>query len=399
VDTDGNFLPVAKIQVTAQEWMGPGSQATRVALSAAGSSDPDGASDGSDLTYRWELPTGPEGSGAPADSTRNGVSTEVVLPSAGDYWVRLTVTDAKGASNTTYRRITVANRNPVIALDVSPLSARALVDTVSLNASATTDPDGVVVGWSWVLSSATDPDQRRTFDTPSFSFPLPLWSVGGLVVELTVTDNSGATAVATSYVDVLDPTAPPPDPDPDPDPEPEPGAPVASVVVSNGAGTSVMLDASGSQGSIVSWQWTLGLLAGAASGPVVSSTYPGPGTYTARLSLTDDQGRVGRWSGEVVVPGTTPAPSNLRTAGTSLVWDAVPGARRYLVDVEGTANGCARSLLNQVVSASASPSKALPSALCTGAGSTTRARVGSEGVTGGPITWSAWVDVTAAVPA
>ncbi len=178
-----------------------------------------------------------------------------------------------------------------------------------------------------------------------------------------------------------------------------PGAPVASVAVTPGGGTSVTLDASASQGTIVSWNWTLGLLAGTASGPVVTHSYPGPGTYSVRLTLVDDQGRTGVWTGEVVVPGTIAAPSNVRTVGNDLVWDALPGARRYLVDLESTSNGCARSLLNQVVAASAAPTKALPAALCTGIDTQTRARVGAEGVAGGPISWSGWIDVTGAVPA
>lgn len=404
VDTTGNFLPVAKIQVVSQEWIGSGTHDTRIVLSAAGSSDPDGAPDGSGLTYRWEVPTGPEGSGAAADSSRTGPTAEVVLPTAGDYWIRLTVTDAKGASNTTYRKVTVTNRNPVIALDLNPLTVRAWVDTLTMDASGSSDPDGSVVAWSWVLSSANDSAQRATFSTPTATFGVPTWAIGGLSVELTVTDDSGATAVATSFVEVLDPLAPDPDPGGDPgpgggDPQPVPGAPVASVLVSNGSGTTVTLDASASQGTnIVSWSWNLGLLAGTASGPVVTTTYPGPGTYVARLTLVDDQGRTGTWSAAVVVPGTAPAPANLRTLGSSLAWDAVPGARRYLVDFEGTSNGCARTLLNQIVAPSDAPTKALPSALCAGVDARMRARVGTEGVTGGPISWSAWIDVTTAVP-
>jgi hypothetical protein len=131
---------------------------------------------------------------------------------------------------------------------------------------------------------------------------------------------------------------------------------------------------------------------------VVNASYPGPGTYQARLTVTDDQGRTDVWTGQVVIAGSVAAPANVRTSGNSLVWDARAGARRYLVDIEGTNNGCAQSLLNQVVAASAAPTKALPEALCTGQGSQTRARVGVEGVQGGPISWSPWLDVTGAVP-
>lgn len=401
VDTTGNFLPVAKIDVTAQEWLDRGNHDTRIALSGSGSSDPDAVSGGPALTYRWEVPTGPEGSGAPVDSSRTGVTTEVVLSTPGDYWIRLTVTDIKGASNTTYRRVTVANRNPIIGVSITPRTATAGVDTLQMDGSASRDPDGAITGWAWSLTSASDPAQRATFATPTASFPVPTWAIGGLVVELTVTDSNGATAVATSFVEVLDPLAPPPDPDPDPDPDPEPvpGAPVASVVVNLGSGASVTLDASASQGTITSWAWDLGLLAGTATGPVVSTDYPGPGTYTARLTLVDDQARVGRWTGEVVIPGAMSAPSGVRTAGNALVWDPRPGARRYLVDLESTSNGCARSLLNQIVAPSLSPSKDLPPALCTGTGTRTMARVGVEGSVGGDVAWSGWIDVTSAVPA
>jgi hypothetical protein len=400
VDTGGNFLPVAKIVVSSQEWLGAGSHATRVALDSTGSFDPDGAPDGSDLTYRWEVPTGPVGSGAPVDSSLTGPSAEVVLPSAGDYWIRLTVTDTSGASNTTYRKVSVVNRTPVIAMS-SPLTARAEVDTLTLDASASNDPDGSIVSWNWVLSSVSDPGQQAAFTSPVATFAVPIWAVGGLVVELTVVDDSGASAVATSYVEVLDPLAPDPDPggDPDPDPEPVPGAPVVSAVVTPAGGTTMTLDGSGSTGTnLTSWSWQLGLLAGTASGPTVTVAYPGPGTYTVRLTVTDDQGRSGRWTGEVQVPGTVPAPTNLRTQGSTLLWDAVPGTRRYLVDFESTSNGCARSLLNQVVAPTEAPGKVIPSTLCVGVGSRTNARVGTETTAGGPIAWSAWIDITAAVP-
>ena len=398
VDTTGNFLPVAKIDVTSQEWVGSGTHDTRVALSAAASRDPDGAGDGSDLTYRWELPTGPAGSGAAVDTSRTSATTEIVLAAVGDYWIRLTVTDSKGSSNSTYRKVTVTNRTPIIDLGLAPLTVRATVDTLNLDASGSSDPDGSVVGWQWRLTGNVDPSRTASFSTAAASFPVPDWAVGGLVVELTVTDNSGAVASATSFVEVLDAGAPDPGPGTG-GTTTVPGAPSASVVVTVGGGTSVTLDATASQGAIVSWNWTLGLGAGTASGQVVTTDYPGPGTYTAGLSVVDDQGRPGSWSGDVVIPGDMAAPSNVRTVASDMVWDARVGARRYLVDLESTSNGCARSLLNQVVAATGSPSKALPPALCTGAGTQTRARVGVEGVAGGPVAWSGWIDVTGAVPA
>lgn len=401
VDLSGNFIPVARIQVVTQRRLGPGSQATEVQLSAAGSLDPDGAPDGSDLTYRWELPTGPEGSGAPVDTSHTGVTPTVTLPTAGDYWIRLTVTDTRGATASTYQLVTVANLNPVVVLSASPLTARATVDSVALDASTSHDPDGSIASFNWVVTAALDPAQQRTFSGPVANLVPEAWAVGGLIVELTAVDNNGASSTATTFVEVLaaDGTTPPGPTDPsNPPTTVTPGSPVAAATVTVQNATTAVLDASASSGQIVSYQWTLGVLAGTASGQTVTATFPGPGTYYVRLVVTDAQGRTGSWSGQVVLPGTPSAVSNLRTEGPSLRWDPRAGARRYLVDIEATSNGCARSLLNQVVAASENPAYNLPAPLCAGAGTRTLARVGVEGSAGGPISWSEFIDVTGAMP-
>ncbi len=405
VDATGNFLPVARIDVVSQSRVGGGSQATRVELSAAGSRDPDGAADGSDLTFSWELPTGPDGSGAPVDTSQTGATPTITLPSAGDYWIRLTVTDSRGGSSSTYRLVSVQNRHPLVSVSASPLTARATVDTVTLDASGTQDPDGSIAGWSWVVSSAQDQSRQLTFATPTATFVPEAWAVGGLVVELTVVDDDGAASSATTFIEVLAADGTPPTDPTDPtiptDPSTTttvPGSPVARATITAQSSTTASLDASASTGDIVSYQWTLGLLAGTATGRTATATFPGPGTYNVRLVVTDTQGRTGTWSGPVVLPGAVAAPTNVRTEGSTLRWDARPGARRYLVDLESTSNGCARSLLNQAVAASENPNYNLPAPLCVGAGTRTLARVGVEASAGGAVSWSDYIDVTGAMP-
>jgi hypothetical protein len=63
------------------------------------------------------------------------------------------------------------------------------------------------------------------------------------------------------------------------------------------------------------------------------------------------------------------------------------------VDLESIGPGCARSLTNQAVAASDQPRRALPPNPCRTADSTVRARVGTEATAGGPIAWSAWINV------
>lgn len=401
VDLTGNFLPVARIDVLSQQLVGAGTQATQVELSAAGSRDPDGAPDGSDLTYSWELPTGPEGSGAPIDTSQTSVAPTLILPSAGDYWIRLTVTDSAGGSTSTYQLVRVSNRNPVVSLVLDRLSARATVDPVTLDASASHDPDGSITTFNWVVTSALDPSHQSTHTGAVLTFVPEPWAVGGLSIELTVIDDDGDSSTAVSYLEVLpsDGTGPidPTDPT-DPTTTTVPGSPVAAATLVAQSSTTASFDATGSTGDIVSYQWNLGLLAGTATGQTGVATFPGPGTYSVRLVVTDAQGRSGTWNGLVVLPGAPEPPANVRAEGTVLRWNPRAGARRYLVDIESTSNGCAMSLLNQAVAATENPSYGLPSALCVGAGTRTTARVGVEAAQGGPVSWSPPIDVTDHLP-
>ena len=396
-DPGGNFLPIARITVVNQTWNGSGSPATTVRLSAADSSDPDG----SPLSYRWELPRGPEGSGLPFDADQTDEELDLVLNDVGVYWVRLTVTDDDGAQNFSYRRLEVTNRAPIAVASVSPLTATAGVTTIQLDGTGSNDPDDAIVSHRWRITSALDEGAglEWTSSAASASYPVPAWVIGNLVVELTVTDRHGVTSVEANNVTVIDPTAPPETTTtlPGEEPEPEPGAPVARFVATRVSGTTYSFDASESDGAGLTYAWQFGLLAGNGSGSPLQYTYPGPGTYTATLTVTDSEARTARRSVEIVVPGTPAAPGNVRVENNVLMWDPRPGARRYLVDLEASNNGCARAILNQPVAASTSPQRALPPNPCTGTGTTARARVGVEASAGGPVAWSGWVDVPVVV--
>lgn len=93
------------------------------------------------------------------------------------------------------------------------------------------------------------------------------------------------------------PVAPTPGPAPTPVPiEPANFSPLALFSISHGqpiVGEPLTFDASRSEdpdGTIVSYAWDLGPVT--ASGAVVGYVYADPGTYTIRLTVTDNDGAV-----------------------------------------------------------------------------------------------------------
>jgi PKD repeat protein len=94
-----------------------------------------------------------------------------------------------------------------------------------------------------------------------------------------------------------------------------PSSGVAPLSVSFNGSTS-----SDPDGSIASWAWTFGD-GGTASGATVSHTYTTAGSYTAQLTVTDNQGATGSTSAPISVSAdTVAAPSNLTAtvSGTSV---------------------------------------------------------------------------------
>lgn len=94
----------------------------------------------------------------------------------------------------------VANAGTNITVQDADLNG---VEMVTLNGAASSDPDGSVVNWLWAENGL----QIASGASAVLSF-----SLGTHSVELTVTDNQGATAVDTIIVSVVSPSTPPPPP-------------------------------------------------------------------------------------------------------------------------------------------------------------------------------------------
>jgi PKD repeat protein len=155
-----------------------------VTFNGSASSDPDG----SIVLYQWDF----NADGVP-DATG---STATRTFSAGTYSVRLTVTDNQGATGTHVRTVTVptaANQPPTAAFTASPSSGQPGT-WFTFNAAGSTDPDGSIVSYAWSYGdggTGSGITAYRSYTSP-----------GTYTVQLTVTDNQGATHSTTRSVSV-----------------------------------------------------------------------------------------------------------------------------------------------------------------------------------------------------
>jgi PKD repeat protein len=142
------------------------------------------------------------------------------------------------------------------------------------------DSDGAIVAWAWEFADGTTSAEP----SPTHGYA----SAGTYPVGLTVTDDMGATASVTKSVTVSAPNAPP----------------TADFGVSCTDLSCSFTDGStDSDGSIASWTWNFGDGATSAA-PSPSHTYASAGTYSARLTVTDDDGATAAISRTITVAGS-----------------------------------------------------------------------------------------------
>jgi len=155
-----------------------------ITLNGSASSDPDGSID----SYIWK-----EG----ATQIASGAMPSVTLPT-GAHTITLTVTDNQGASatDTVVVTVTAANQPPIANAGIDQTvndSDGNGSQAVTLNGSASSDPDGSISSYVWGEGTA----QIAIGATPTVTL-----STGIHTINLTVTDNQGATATATVVVTV-----------------------------------------------------------------------------------------------------------------------------------------------------------------------------------------------------
>lgn len=157
-----------------------------VSFDASGSYDPDG----NILSYEWDFKDGNTGSGEIVNHT---------FSSIGNYDVRLTVTDDKGATDSTTKTITVMetpNQSPIASFTVTPASGVAPLE-VSFNASNSSDSDGSIISYDWDFGDGSNDSGITTIHTYENS--------GDYTVQLTIIDNDGAIDSTTKTITINNP--------------------------------------------------------------------------------------------------------------------------------------------------------------------------------------------------
>ncbi|WP_426976583.1 PKD domain-containing protein [Pseudarthrobacter sp. O4] len=170
----------------------------------------------------------------------------------------------------------------VNAAPVSSFAAAASDLMVAFDGSGSSDADGTVASYAWDFGDGT---AAGTGQKVSHTYG----QAGTYTARLTVTDNAGATHESSQSVTVV-------------------AAAVNAAPVSSFAAAAsdlvVAFDGSGSSdadGTVASYAWDFGDGTAAGTGQQVSHTYGQPGTFTVRLTVTDNAGATHESSQSVTV--------------------------------------------------------------------------------------------------
>ena len=196
------------------------------------------------------------------------------------------------------------NIPPVATAAASPASGEAPLD-VQFSSAGSGDSDGQIVAYSWDFDNADNSSSSAV--NPLFSYQ----SVGVYTALLTVTDDLGAARTDSVTITVTEPVV-----------NQAPVALVSSDWIAGGiAPLLVEFDGSTSSddGQIVSYAWDFGD-GTTGTGDTFKHTYDA-GTYTATLTVTDDEGATGTATLSITVEpdtSTPPVDSTAPAAPTNL---------------------------------------------------------------------------------
>jgi PKD repeat protein len=219
-------------------------------------------SDGSIASRAWDFGDGQSSTAASPSHT---------YASAGNYTVKLTVTDNKGGTGDISKSVTVY-APPVAGFTVAANGYTAMfTDTSTVN-------NGTITSWAWTFDDY-EPSATSTQANPTYTYPYN----GIFHVTLTVTDSHGNTGSTAQDVTIYPP-------------------PAAGFTFATTALTANFTDTSsgGSGSAITTRAWTFGD-GGTSSAQNPNHTYASGGTYTVTLDVTDAHGGTGSISKSVTV--------------------------------------------------------------------------------------------------
>jgi len=264
-----------------------------VQFDGSGSVDPDGKI----ILYLWDFGD---------ESSAKGEKASHAYQKPGTYKVTLTVTDdSKTASATQSDSLNIIINDPPVP-EAGENRRAATDETVVFDGSASADRDGTLIAYSWNFGDNTQGDGAKV----SHAYPL----AGTYKVTLTVTDDSGTSSAVQSDTMTVIVNHPP----------------VADAGKDQRVtASSVQFDGSRSKdpdGKLIQYDWIFG---DGASGSGLSPVhvYGNPGTYTVKLTVTDDSGTLShQHSDEMTVivnhkPVADAGPDQIGIPGQSLTFD------------------------------------------------------------------------------
>ncbi len=308
VSVPANLAPQANAGADQVLTAGLGGTAS-VTLDGSGSND----ADGSIQSYSWKKDT---------VTLATAVQPTINL-AIGVHSIRLTIADDKGATASDEVVVTVnppANTAPTVNAGADK-SISLPVNTASFTATAS-DAEGTVETYSWTILSSPSGSSPALTGEATAQLDVTVDLAGAYVFQVTVTDNSGATAFDQVNLTVNE-------------------APVNKAPVANAGGdkaitlpvSSVVLDGSGtdSDGTISSYRWSQDSGPGTATFSSINDAAPTlselvAGTYLFSLTVTDDKGAVSAADQVSVVVNGAPIPNTAPVANAGADQTLTAGA-------------------------------------------------------------------------
>ncbi len=258
INVSDNLVPTADIRATPQSGIAPVSVAF----------DPQVQGGDAPLTFAWDF------GDSTTSTTRNPSHT---YQSPGTYTASVTVTDDNGDTGSDTIDITVTDNSvPQLTATATPTSGLAPLQVqFDANASGGDAP----LSYRWEFGDGTNSTTQDPVHTYQTS--------GQYTATVTVTDDNGDTATATVGIDAGSDSVP----TANASASPQQGfAPLQVQFFGNGSGGNAPL----------SYAWSFGDGNNAAT-QNPTHTYQSPGTYTASLVVTDDNGDSANSTVEITV--------------------------------------------------------------------------------------------------
>jgi hypothetical protein len=172
---------------------------TLVALSGAASSDLDGDL----LSYLWRIHNQPPGADL-ALGDPSGIGLGIVPTVSGSYFLSLTVSDGTRVSLPDVVRVDVTGGNLAPIAQAGADTSGASGASITLDGSASSDPDGDLLGYTWHLEAQPSGGAGALSDPSAIAPNFTAVAAGEYVLSLTVFDGIQASVPDLLSVTIID---------------------------------------------------------------------------------------------------------------------------------------------------------------------------------------------------